>query len=74
VVDRVHGAGVRVHGTSLNVSHSSSDLRPGLNEPNRYPSLLILAVDTGWAAHGDSAGRGGMTAAARPAHHSGSPE
>jgi hypothetical protein len=37
----------RVHGTSINVSHSSGDLRQGLNEPKWYPALLILAVDAG---------------------------
>jgi hypothetical protein len=47
VVDRVHDAGARVNETSLNVSRSSGDLRPGLNEPKGYPALLILAVDTG---------------------------
>jgi hypothetical protein len=46
-VDRVHNATARVHGTSLNVSHSSGDLWPGLNEPKGYPALLILAVDVG---------------------------
>jgi hypothetical protein len=33
--------------TSLNVSRSSGDLWPGLNEPKGYSSLLILAVDDG---------------------------
>jgi hypothetical protein len=46
-VDWVHGVGARVHGTSLNVSRSSDDLRPGLNELKGYPALLILAVDVG---------------------------
>jgi hypothetical protein len=46
-VDRVHSTGARVHMTSLNVSCSSGDLRPGLNELKGYPSLLILAVDAG---------------------------
>jgi hypothetical protein len=47
VVDRVHDVGARVHGTSLNVSHSSGDLRPGLNELKGYSALLILVVDAG---------------------------
>jgi hypothetical protein len=46
-VDRVHSAGAQVHGTLLNVSHSSGDLRPGLNEPKRYPTFLILDIDAG---------------------------
>jgi hypothetical protein len=46
-VDQVHGVGARVHGTSLNVSHSFGNLRPGLNEPKGYPNLLILVVDAG---------------------------
>jgi hypothetical protein len=46
-VDRVHGAGARVHETSLNDDRSSGDLRVGLNEPKGYPTLLILAVDAG---------------------------
>jgi hypothetical protein len=46
-VDRVHSAGAQVHGTLLNVSHSSGDLRPGLNEPKRYPAFLILDIDAG---------------------------
>jgi hypothetical protein len=46
-VDRVHSTGARVHMTSLNLSCSSGDLRPGLNELKGYPSLLILAVDAG---------------------------
>jgi hypothetical protein len=29
------------------VSHSSGDLRPGLNEPKGYSALLILVVDAG---------------------------
>jgi hypothetical protein len=45
-VDRIHDAGEWVHGTSLNVSRSSGDLQPGLNEPKGYPALLILATDT----------------------------
>jgi hypothetical protein len=44
-VDRVHDVGARVHGTSLNVSCSSGDLRPGLNEPKGYSALVILVVD-----------------------------
>jgi hypothetical protein len=36
VVDRAHDVGPRVHETSLNVSHSSGDMRPGLNEPKGY--------------------------------------
>jgi hypothetical protein len=40
VVDRVDGDGPRVHRTSLNMSHSSGNLRPGLNEPKGYPALL----------------------------------
>jgi hypothetical protein len=48
-------AGPRVHGPSLNVNHSSSDLRLGLNEPKGYSTLLILAVDAGmndpWRLH-----------------------
>jgi hypothetical protein len=40
-------AGPRVHGTSLNVSRSSSDLWLGLNEPKGYSALLILVVDAG---------------------------
>jgi hypothetical protein len=40
-------ASARVHRTSLNMSHSSSDLRLGLNEPKGYPTLLILFVDAG---------------------------
>jgi hypothetical protein len=46
-VDRVHDVGARVHGISLNVSRSSSDLWLGLNEPKGYSALLILAVDVG---------------------------
>jgi hypothetical protein len=46
-VDRVHGIGAWVHVTSLNMSHSSDDLWPGLNEPKGYPALLTLAVDAG---------------------------
>jgi hypothetical protein len=46
-VDRVHDVGAWVHMTSLNVSCSSSDLRPGLNESKGYSALLILAVDAG---------------------------
>jgi hypothetical protein len=46
-VDRAHDVGARVHETSLNVSHSSGDMRPGLNEPRGYSALLILAVDVG---------------------------
>jgi hypothetical protein len=46
-VDRVNDIGAQVHGTSLNVSHSSGNLWPGLNESKGYLSLLILAVDAG---------------------------
>jgi hypothetical protein len=46
-MDRVHDIGARVHETSLNVSHSSGDLRPALNEPKGYSALLTLAVDVG---------------------------
>jgi hypothetical protein len=72
VVERVHDVGARVHGTSLNVSHSSSDLRPGLNEPKGYSALLILAVDAGM----DDPRRLSRhaTAAACPAHGGGSLE
>jgi hypothetical protein len=47
MVDRVHDVGARVHGTSLNVRHSSGDLQPGLNEPKGYSALVILVVDAG---------------------------
>jgi hypothetical protein len=46
-VDRVHSTGASVHRTSLNVSPSSSNLWPGLNELKGYPVLLILAIDAG---------------------------
>jgi hypothetical protein len=46
-VDQDHGAGARVHVTSLIVSHSSGDLWLGLNEPKGYLALLILAVHAG---------------------------
>jgi hypothetical protein len=46
-VDRVHDVGARVHETSLNMSRSSGDLRPGLNEPKGYSTLLILVIDAG---------------------------
>jgi hypothetical protein len=46
-VDRVHDVSAWVHGTSSNVSRSSGDLRPGLNEPKGYSALLILVVDAG---------------------------
>jgi hypothetical protein len=47
VLDRVHDVGAWVHGTSLNMSRSSGDLRPGLNEPKGYLALLILVVYAG---------------------------
>jgi hypothetical protein len=46
-VDQVHDISAWVHGTSLNVSRSSDDLRPGLNEPKGYLALQILAIDDG---------------------------
>jgi hypothetical protein len=46
-VDQVHGIDARVHGMSFNMSRSSSDLRPGLNDLKGYPALLILAIDAG---------------------------
>jgi hypothetical protein len=46
-VDRAHAISARVHGTSLNVSRSSGDLRLGLNESKGYSYLLILVIDAG---------------------------
>jgi hypothetical protein len=68
-VDRVHGIGVRVHGTSLNMSHSFGDLQLGLNEPKGYPELLILVVNAGMDGLRllDRHGRHNRGARARPA-------
>jgi hypothetical protein len=63
-VDRVYDVSARVHGTSLNVSHSFGDLRPGLNESKGYSTLLILAVGVGmddprWLGRHERHDRGG---------------
>jgi hypothetical protein len=66
--------GARVHGLSLNESSRLADQRLRLKKHEAVSDNLIVVVNTGWTAHGDSAGRGGTIAVARPARGGGSPE
>jgi hypothetical protein len=67
-------AGARVYGLSLNESHRLADQRLRLKKCKGVSDNLIVVINAGMEASGDSAGRGGAIAAACPTRGGGSPE